>query len=67
MSNGWESYEKLVLDKLVTLGEDLHRVEDKVETLLIDVAMLKIKAGAWGAVAGMIPAALAIVIAVVMN
>jgi hypothetical protein len=53
---GWDGYEKLVLDKLNRLDEGLLRVEDKVEALTIDVAMLKVKAGVWGATAGLIPA-----------
>lgn len=59
--SGWEGYERLVMSKLNELGGDIQRVEDKVETLLIDVAMLKVKAGVWGAVAGLIPASVAVV------
>lgn len=62
-----DSYDRLVLFRLDSLAGDLLRVEDKVEALLIDVAMLKVKAGLWGAVAGMIPAAVAIVVAVVLG
>ncbi len=65
MSPGWEGYERLVMSKLEDLGADIHRVEDKVEALLIDVAMLKVKAGVWGAVAGLIPASVAVVLMVV--
>lgn len=61
MSPGWEGYERLVMSKLEDLGADIHRVEDKVEALLIDVAMLKVKAGVWGAVAGLIPASVAVI------
>jgi hypothetical protein len=57
---GGESYDRLVLFRLDALSGDLQRVEDKVETLLIDVAMLKVKAGAWGAIAGCATAAIAI-------
>ena len=57
-----ESYDRLVLFRLDALGTDLQRVEDKVEALLIDVAMLKVKAGVWGAVAGLIPASVAVVL-----
>ena len=59
-------YEELVLYRLNALSADLLRVEDKVEALLIDVAMLKVKAGVWGAVAGLIPASVAVVIAVTL-
>ena len=59
--DGWGGYEKLVLSKLDDLDDGLHRVEDKVESILIDVAMLKVKAGVWGAVAGLIPASVAVI------
>jgi hypothetical protein len=62
-----EGYSKLVLFRLDALATDVQRVEDKVETLLIDVAMLKVKAGVWGAVAGMVPAAVAVTLTVVMG
>ena len=62
-----DSYDRLVLFRLDALGKDLQRVEDKVETLLIDVAMLKVKAGAWGALAGCVPAAVAIVLTLVVG
>lgn len=55
----------LVIWRLDDLAKGLERVEDKVDGLLIDVAMLKVKAGVWGAVAGLIPAGVAAVILVV--
>lgn len=58
-SNGWSAYERLVMDKLDTLEEELHGLDEKVTLLRIDVAQLKIKAGVWGAVAGMVPALIA--------
>lgn len=65
--NARDSYDRLILHRLDALGEDVQRIEGKVETLLIDVAMLKVKSGVWGAVAGCIPAAVAIVVAVVLG
>lgn len=49
-------YDRLVLYRLDEFGKNLERLEDKVDGLLIDVAMLKVKAGIWGAVAGLLPA-----------
>lgn len=60
-------YDKLVLFRLDALATDLSRVEDKVEALLIDMAMLKVKSGVWGAMAGLIPASVAIVVSVVLS
>jgi hypothetical protein len=59
-----DSYDRLVLFRLDAMSTDMQRIEDKVEALLIDVAMLKVKAGAWGAVAGMIPAAVAVILTI---
>ncbi len=53
---GWSAYEKLVMDKLETLEDRIDAVDEKVVLLRIDVAQLKVKAGIWGAAAGMIPA-----------
>lgn len=53
---GWA----LVLWRLNDQGRTLERLEDKVDSVMIDVAMLKVKAGIWGAVAGLIPASLAL-------
>jgi len=67
--NGWNSYQKLVLDKLdehseslKSLGDEMNSIRIKdVPALQVEIAMLKIKAGMWGAIAGMVPAALAVV------
>lgn len=67
MSEGGDAYGKLVLFRLDALAVDVQRIEDKVEALLIDVAMLKVKAGVWGAVAGAIPATIGIVLTLVMS
>lgn len=58
--NGWAGYQRLVLKELSDLSTGQQRMEDKLEGLVVDVAMLKVKAGVWGAAAGMIPAAVAI-------
>ena len=60
-------FERLVLFRLDAMETAALRTEDKVDALLIDVAMLKVKAGVWGAVAGAIPATIAIVLTVVMG
>ena len=44
------------MDKLTTLEDRIDGVDEKVVLLRIDVAQLKVKAGIWGAAAGMIPA-----------
>lgn len=59
--NGWNSYQRLVLDKLQGLDSDVKHIRVKdIPGLQVEIAALKVKAGIWGAVAGLIPAALAI-------
>jgi len=55
----WNAYEKLVMDTLENLETDVTDLREEIVLLRIDVAQLKIKAGIWGAIAGMIPALLA--------
>jgi hypothetical protein len=67
--NGWDSYQKLVLGKLSDHSAVLESLDNKIQSirtedipsLQIEIAMLKIKAGVWGAVAGVIPGTLAVV------
>jgi len=67
--NGWNDYQKLVLNKLDDHSNSLEDLNKEVKSiritdvpnLQVEIAMLKIKAGIWGAVAGAIPAALAVV------
>ena len=43
------------------LREDIHRIEDKLDLLSQDVAALKVKASAWGFLAGLVPAVLSLI------
>ena len=52
----WDSYQRLVLDKLAAHGERLGCIDKKVSDLRVDLAALKIRAGLWGAIAGALPA-----------
>ncbi len=72
-SNGWNEYSKLVLHELERLNtcreEDLkaHKefmdcVKRSFEKIKIDLAVLKVKAGVWGAVGAAIPIALWVVL-----
>ena len=69
--NGWDNYQKLVLDKLEDHATTLHSLDAEVKSirtedipgLQVEIAMLKIKAGVWGAAAGMIPAVLGVIYA----
>ena len=64
--NGWSGYQRLVLGRLDALdkkvemlADDIHEMQrEDINALKIEVAMLKVKAGIWGAAAGLLPAAL---------
>ena len=60
-SNGWSKYEKLVMDKLGEHDERFGNVEEKLTQIQVDIATLKVKAGIWGGIGGLIPVVIAIV------
>ena len=58
-SEGWDSYQKLVLAELKRLDTWCTSIDGKTNTILVEIATLKTKSAAWGAGAGMIFAAIA--------
>ena len=60
-TNGWSQYQKLVMDKLGEHDDKFNSLEDKLVRIQVDIATLKVKAGVWGGVAGLIPVVVAIV------
>ena len=60
-TNGWDQYQKLVIDKLGEHDEKFTSIESKLMKIQVDLATLKEKAGVWGGLAGMIPVVIAIV------
>ena len=59
--NGWSKYEKMVIEKLDDHDDKFNGIEDKLTQIQVDIATLKIKAGVWGGIGGLIPAVIAIV------
>ena len=59
--NGWSKYEKMVIDKLDDHDGKFSGIEDKLTQIQVDIATLKVKAGVWGGIGGLIPAIIAIV------
>jgi len=52
-NNGnWDEWRRLVLDKLDTLESGQESMRDQLEGLKTDMAVQKVKSGAWGAVSG---------------
>ena len=58
--NGWDQYQKLVIDKLSDHDEKFTSIDDKLIKLQVEIATLKVKAGIWGGIAGLIPVVIAI-------
>lgn len=64
---GWNEYKLLVLDQLEGLKAQVRSLEAKVDgfraddiaNVKVEIALLKQKAGLWGAIAGLVPGALA--------
>jgi hypothetical protein len=51
-------FQALVIQRLDALDDRLEKVENTVVLTRIDIATLKVKAGMWGALAGMVPGAI---------
>ena len=59
--NGWSKYEKMVIEKLDDHDQKFTGIEDKLTQIQVDIATLKVKAGVWGGIGGLIPVVIAIV------
>ena len=51
----WRDYQKLILHELERMDERLKRVEVQLGEIRTDIALLKLKSGLWGLVAGTLP------------
>jgi hypothetical protein len=59
--NGWREYRRLILAEIERVTKGVLEINDKLERLRnedlsqlkIDIAMLQIKSGVWGALAGL--------------
>ena len=60
-NNGWSKYEKMVIDKLDDHDDKFNGIENKLTQIQVDIATLKVKAGIWGGIGGLIPVVIAIV------
>jgi len=61
-TNGWNQYQKLVMDKLDEHNEKFTNIESKLTQIQVDIATLKVKAGVWGGIAGLVPVVLGLVL-----
>jgi hypothetical protein len=58
-------FEQIVLREIAEIKQEVNDLTEIVVLARIDIATLKVKAGMWGAAAGMIPAILTAIVAYV--
>lgn len=71
----WGEYRRLILSELERISRDMENLNDKLDKfrqdeiskIKIDVAMLKVKAGAWGAIGGLMVALSAVLLKALGN
>ena len=56
MRDGYDEYRARVLDELESFREDHKALAKQVSDMRIDIAMLQVRSGVWGFIAGFIPA-----------
>ena len=61
-NNGWSQYQKLVVDKLDDHDGKFSNIDSKLTQIQVDIATLKVKAGVWGGIAGLVPVVLGLVL-----
>jgi hypothetical protein len=51
-NNGWAEYKRLVLKQLEDLTHEIEKLNERVDTLITDVVILKTKAWLFGVLGG---------------
>lgn len=59
--NDWMEYRQFVVSKLADLDHKQDELGDQMTLVRIDLAMLKVRSGIWGGLAGTIPATVAVI------
>lgn len=59
--NGWHEWGRHVLKELERLNECYENQQKAAQATQVEIAMLKVKAGVWGLLAGAIPATIALI------
>jgi hypothetical protein len=62
VGNGWDQYQKLVMEKLEKHDDKFGSIDNKLTAIQVDIATLKVKAGVWGGIAGLVPVVLGLVL-----
>lgn len=58
--NGWQEYQRLVLYELKAHTDTLGEFGKELTNVKVEIGMLKVKAGLWGLLGGMVPVAIAL-------
>ncbi len=58
--DGWQEWSKYVLTELERNHEDHKSIMKALNAIQVELGMLKVKAGLWGALAGAVPAIIAV-------
>jgi len=58
--NGFDSWKHHILKELERLSSSQEKVAKQMETLIVELAMLRVKSGVWGLIGGAIPVMVAI-------
>lgn len=61
-TNGWDKWGTHIKLELERFESAINNMSEKIENLHIDVSALKIKAGVWGLIGGLIPALIMVLI-----
>ena len=59
-ANGWTEYQRLVMNTLEQHEKKLELISHTLTDIKVEIGMLKVKAGLWGTIGGVIPMAFAI-------
>lgn len=60
--NGWKEWSKYVLKELERLNTCYASTDRRLQQISVDIAMLKVKAGLWGAMGGALPVAITLAV-----
>ena len=55
-------YESYLLQVTKEVSTDVKEIRKEIQTVQVEIAQLKVKAGIWGLAAGAIPAAIALIL-----
>lgn len=67
MNENWDKYQEWVIRDLKRLSENIKEIDNKLDDISKDTAMLKVKAGMWGMIGGALPVIIALAFYLLKN